>query len=498
MERRYADPEQRMTKTNRYLFWGSVVILLFDVIVLYFSDPGKHFTNPRFFAYLMTVVIIPVFILMGIVTYNKKISPKTTRLILLIAVSIVHIFCNSVVNNSAVSCMIFAIAMVNILYYERKFTLAYGTFVLAYLLLNRVITMVVGSTVDIKSDIYIMILAIILYICVAAISNMFDLFNSDIFGVAEDVNKEQSQMLEKILEIAQTVKENTASAENKMQMLEQSTEQVKNSMREIATGTAATSESIESQTEMTQSIQNTINTTAEKSESMVQVSKEAQSSVKNGIEAVDVLNHQTDTIVNTNQMVVEHMTSLQEEASSMKQFAETIFEISSQTNLLALNASIESARAGEAGKGFAVVADQIRLLAEQSREATQSISELIEKLNNGTTATAEAINNSVEAMDEQVQAIGKVDESFTFVEQKILELSNDIQVIDSLMKEMVTANNAIIESISQLSATSEEITASTESMMEITIQNQENAKDTQAMLEIVSKKAAELNAYQKN
>lgn len=497
MERIYADPEQRMNKTNRYLFWGSLIICVFNVIVLYFSDGGKYFKNPRMFAYIMTGVVIPVIILMSVVTYGKLVSVKNTRRIVLAAVSVVHIFCNSVTNNSAVSCMIFALAIVCILYYDKRFSIQYGTFVLAYLLLNRLVVILVGSTVDMKSDIYIMLLSVVLYICVIGVSTMFELYNGDIFGVADDAYKEQSAMMDHILDISDVVSDNTALAEKQMKKLEQSTEMVLSSMKEIAAGTSATSESIENQTAMTQSIQNTISTTAEKSDTMVQVSNEVETSVQNGVDAVRLLNHHTEIIVNTNKQVVENMDNLQEMAASMKIFAETIFEISSQTNLLALNASIESARAGEAGRGFAVVADQIRLLAEQTRESTQSISELIEKLNGGTTATAEAINNSVEAMEEQVQAIGKVDESFAKVDAGISELSVDIQGIDSMMQGMVEANNTIIESISQLSATSEEIAASTESMIELATQNQENARETQKMLNVVAVRAAELNQYHK-
>lgn len=496
MNRKFAEADMRLRKTNRYLVWGGMIISLVNLVML-FTTKSNHFGDSIRLGTMMSVVLVMIAAAVFFAAYGKKLSSKRARMVEIVLITAFHMVCTCLVNNSAVCCMIFAIAIVSILYYDKKYAVTYSTIILIYLILNRLMMIIGKSTMDIKLDINIMILGIILYIGIVAVATMFTMYNADIFGVLEDAGKKQDEMIEQILQIAGVVLDDTTSADEKMKKLEQSSGMVLQAMQEIVAGTRSTAQSVEKQTQMTYEIQNAINMTAEHSADMVQVSDEVQESIEQGTQAVRLLNEHTDTIVRTNKLVVENMGRLQEEAEAMKSFADTILQISSQTNLLALNATIESARAGEAGRGFAVVADQIRALAEQTLASTQSITELIGNLNHETGATAEAIQRSVNAMEEQVQAIGRVDESFGHVEGRIGQLGMHIQKIDSMMQGMIDANNAIVESISQLSAASEEITASSEGMMEVARQNQENAVETQCILGEVAGKAQELRGYQK-
>ena len=120
--------------------------------------------------------------------------------------------------------------------------------------------------------------------------------------------------------------------------------------------------------------------------------------------------------------------------------ADSILNITAQTNLLALNASIEAARAGEAGKGFAVVAEEIRVLAEQSKDAVANIQAVTENVNK---AVGNLTNDSNRLLD--------------FVDTDIVECLNGFEkMADDYNMDASNINDLV----SDFSATSEELVAS--------------------------------------
>lgn len=99
---------------------------------------------------------------------------------------------------------------------------------------------------------------------------------------------------------------------------------------------------------------------------------------------------------------IESLKTAMEEVS---EFAQTIGNITSQTNLLALNASIEAARAGENGKGFAVVAEEVRVLAENSKTASESIKGIIANIGDLLEEVRTANKKNVSSIEEGIGQI---------------------------------------------------------------------------------------------
>lgn len=148
--------------------------------------------------------------------------------------------------------------------------------------------------------------------------------------------------------------------------------------------------------------------------------------------------------------------------SQIKKAAEVISEIAEQTNLLALNASIEAARAGESGKGFAVVADSIKTLAGQSGESATEISEFVVDIVDKVERCVVASKNAEVVMLDQNNLVIDATKNIESLSLTVVDVAKNVDDISNNAKILDSAKDSVLNSISDLSAISEENAASSE------------------------------------
>lgn len=220
--------------------------------------------------------------------------------------------------------------------------------------------------------------------------------------------------------------------------------------------------------EMTATIQDVvrnINITAEKSHTTRGEADSGKQLIQQATSQMQSLASQLDTAGATIQQ-------LEQDTTSITLILDVIRGISEQTNLLALNAAIEAARAGEQGRGFAVVADEVRALASRTKESTEEINDMIEKLMTGSRKAVEATYECQEQAKTVVDQVSSVNNSLSVITDSVSEISDMSNQVATATEEQAAVSeeinrnitrieeisNSIVERITQLSSSSDELT----------------------------------------
>ncbi|MGQ3328819.1 methyl-accepting chemotaxis protein [Halorubrum sp. FL23] len=166
------------------------------------------------------------------------------------------------------------------------------------------------------------------------------------------------------------------------------------------------------------------------------------------IEELQVVDERTET-------ALDRVEELEAEVAAIEDVTDLIRDIADETNILALNASIEAARAGEAGAGFEVVAEEVKSLAEESRDATSEIESSIGSVRDETDATVAEITDMRERVGEGIDTAESALEAFTDLADDIEETTSGVEEISDATDDQAAAIEEavdMVETVGELAA----------------------------------------------
>lgn len=481
---RYNDPVERMKCVNRvYLL---AIIILFGVLMVYQSMLGKGGVFPDALRpYSMTVMILAV--LIDAVLFFRNKAGKYLRICITIEAGLAYLFFALNTPGGFLGMSFVGVLGVSVLYYDTAYYMVTMLWCIVVYISGQVARVNMGVVTSDINGVCNVIMTFAVFVMLFILSRLSKLFNDHALGAVEEQSELQMQ-------IVNVIKEETGNSTEMVDSLYNASGNIAQSMQDISVSTERMAENITEQNRMTQNIQIAISNAQGCSSEMVSVAGVSNEEIRTNQAMMGQLMEQSEQIAGNNTLVTDAMEQLQDKVDKVASIANMILKISNQTTILAINASVESSRAGEAGKGFSVIAEQIRQLAEETKNSTESITHIVENLNHNAKTVVDAVSVSLKAADSQNQMIRTAADAFDELSGNMNVLITDIQEINERIDNLSTANNQIVENITQLSALSEEVSASAEETNHLTEMNVRYASRTRESIQKINRTTATLKS----
>ena len=289
---------------------------------------------------------------------------------------------------------------------------------------------------------------------------------NDEFGT---ISKATNSVIGTLDDIVSHIKESASSVgvsseelSDMANQISQTAEDVSNAVQEIASGATQQADEIQSASENVSLIGDAVTEVQTSTGNLSDLAGKMKEASE--VSSKSLTSLQTSSVEMTSKIddIAKTIQATQEAVDNISEKVEGITSIATQTNLLSLNASIEAARAGEAGKGFAVVAEEIGKLADDSKAMADDIMKEMSTLLEQSKAAVSAAEDVKNGNSEQQIAIGETLDAVNGMLQDIGSTVGGVKDISNGADTCASSKNAVVDTMSALSAISEENAASSQ------------------------------------
>ncbi|MGN0495331.1 MAG: methyl-accepting chemotaxis protein [Lachnospiraceae bacterium] len=196
----------------------------------------------------------------------------------------------------------------------------------------------------------------------------------------------------------------------------------------------------------------TVDVIVDNTEQMLAISQETTDKMQGYIELMEKTTDDMQVIEQSAYQTEQSITSLESGIEDISSFASTIAQITSQTNLLALNASIEAARAGEMGRGFSVVAEEVKVLAENSKAASDSISGILHNIGSLLQEVRVSNQENLDNIKNRIEKLHSVCEEAGNLGKLQTESGEKAKMVAASSEDTVEHSKQVLQMVNQMQA----------------------------------------------
>lgn len=261
-----------------------------------------------------------------------------------------------------------------------------------------------------------------------------------------------NSFIEKIRGLISNAKHTSITVASSSDQIMKSSEEVSNASEQVNENISNMAAGAEEQAQLARKGSDLVSNVAkglnEITEDTIYIRQLANEAVETVNDGVINLKYQSDKMLNskeTSYRAAKVISELSKKSIEIGQVVEFINGSTKQVNLLALNASIEASRAGEAGRGFSVVANEIKKLAELSKQSTDQIGNLIKDVQVNIEKAVTEMNDAQNSISDQASSLKSTEESFKTIENSVSKVTTKINEVFSKV-EAVNKDTASVES----------------------------------------------------
>ncbi|WP_213581563.1 methyl-accepting chemotaxis protein [Paenibacillus sp. J2TS4] len=291
-------------------------------------------------------------------------------------------------------------------------------------------------------------------------------YGSDEIG---EVSASFNQMMEQITRLVRQTNQSAADVLETAGVLLHSSRQTATSAKEIAiateeiaNGASSLAMDAEKGNSLTQEIGIQMKQVIAANVEMGSAAAEVHQAGEQGTTYMGELTTKTNLTEEMTRSMVEKVDKLKESTSSIRKILEVLQNLTKQTNILSLNATIEAARAGAAGKGFMVVADEIRKLADQSKQSIEVVGEITEKIQGEIDETVSVLSEAYPVFQEQIESVKEAELIFHRVQEHMGGFVEQLSAVTQSIETLEESQVVLHEAMTNVSAVSEESSATSE------------------------------------
>jgi methyl-accepting chemotaxis protein len=245
-------------------------------------------------------------------------------------------------------------------------------------------------------------------------------------------------------------------------VLASSSSEIMASVTQLAASSAETATSVGETTTTVEEVKQTAELANQKARAVsenavrtTEISADGAKAISNTIEGMNKIRQHMNAIAG---MVVR----LSDQSQTIGEITATVNELAEQSNLLAVNAAIEAAKAGEQGRGFTVVAQEIKMLADRSKEATAQVRTILREIQKSISSAVMATEEGGKAVDEGLKLTSRSGDTIKTLSESVTEAAKAAIQIAASSQQQLEGMDQVVTAMENIKEASLQSAASTQ------------------------------------